>query len=40
MNITLWIIQSLLALLFLGAGIIKVIRSKEQLADRMAWAAT
>ncbi len=37
MNIILWTIQSLLALLFLGAGVVKMTRSKEQLADRMAW---
>lgn len=37
MNITLWIVQALLGLVFLGAGVIKMIRSKEQLADRMAW---
>ncbi len=37
MNITLWIIQALLALVFLGAGVIKMVRSKEQLAGRMEW---
>ena len=37
MNITLWIIQALLALVFLGAGVIKMVRSKEQLVGRMEW---
>lgn len=37
MNITLWIIQALLALVFLVAGVIKMARSKEQLAGRMEW---
>ncbi|HMQ36876.1 MAG TPA: DoxX family protein [Micropruina sp.] len=32
MNITLWIVAGLLALAFLGAGAMKVARSKEQLA--------
>lgn len=37
MSITLWIIQALLALVFLVAGVIKMARSKEQLAGRMEW---
>lgn len=40
MNIVLWILQGLLALVFLGAGSMKVTRSKEQLlatGERMAW---
>lgn len=38
MNITLWIAAGLLALTFLGAGTMKVLRSKEQLAGAgMAW---
>lgn len=38
MNITLWIAAGLLALAFLGAGTMKVLRSKEQLAGAgMAW---
>lgn len=37
MNVLLWILQVLLAALFGLAGITKLIRSKEQLADQMAW---
>ena len=37
MNITLWIVQALLTLVFLAAGIVKMTRSKEQLAGRMRW---
>lgn len=37
MNITLWIVQALLALVFFAAGIVKMVRSKEQLAGRMKW---
>lgn len=37
MNIVLWVLQGLLALAFLGAGIIKVTRSKEQLVTQMGW---
>jgi uncharacterized membrane protein YphA (DoxX/SURF4 family) len=39
MNVVLWIIASLLALAFLGAGLMKLTRTKEQLASssRMDW---
>src|SRR5262245_66461409 len=40
MNVVLWIIASLLAVAFLGAGLMKLSRSKEQLAaSGMAWTA-
>jgi uncharacterized membrane protein YphA (DoxX/SURF4 family) len=37
MNIFLWILQVLLALAFLAAGLTKVIRPKDKLRDQMAW---
>lgn len=37
MNVVLWIIQALLALMFLMSGIMKVTRKKEQLAAQMGW---
>ena len=38
MNVVLWIIAGLLALVFLGSGALKVLRSKEQLqAAGMGW---
>ena len=37
MNAALWIVQILLALVFLMAGIMKATRSKEKLAERMDW---
>ncbi len=37
MNIALWIVQGLLALAFLMAGGMKVMQSKEKLAESMAW---
>ena len=38
MNVVLWIIASLLALVFLGSGAMKVLRTKEQLkAAGMGW---
>lgn len=37
MNIVLWIIQGLLALLFLMAGGMKVSQTKEKLATNMGW---
>lgn len=37
MNITLWIFQALLALLFLMAGFMKTFRSLDALAERMSW---
>jgi uncharacterized membrane protein YphA (DoxX/SURF4 family) len=36
-NIAIWILQSLLALGFLAAGLIKLSRPKEKLQERMAW---
>ncbi|MEV4825547.1 DoxX family protein [Micromonospora sp. NPDC049274] len=37
MNLVLWIIQILLAVLFVGAGLAKLTQPKEKLRDRMAW---
>lgn len=37
MNITLWILQSLAAILFLMAGSMKLFRPIDQLATRFAW---
>jgi uncharacterized membrane protein len=37
MNVVLWIVQGLLALIFLVAGIQKVMRTKDQLVDQMPW---
>jgi uncharacterized membrane protein YphA (DoxX/SURF4 family) len=37
MSTTLWVLQILLALAFLMAGAMKLMRSKEQLATSMAW---
>ncbi len=37
MNIALWIVQILLAVAFLGAGIMKSTQSKEKLGEKMAW---
>ena len=37
MNVALWIIQGLLALVFLMTGVMKLVRPKEQLAARMGW---
>ncbi len=37
MNITLWIIQALLALVFLMAGFMKTFRPLDALAQRMSW---
>ncbi len=37
MSETLWTLQGLLAGMFLMAGIAKIVRSKEQLAEKMAW---
>lgn len=41
MNIVLWILQALLAVMFLMAGLLKATRSKEQIkesgGERMAW---
>jgi uncharacterized membrane protein YphA (DoxX/SURF4 family) len=37
MNIVLWIIASLLAVAFLGAGLTKLTQPKEKLGQRMTW---
>jgi uncharacterized membrane protein len=38
MNVVLWIVASVLAVAFLGAGIMKVLRTREQLkSSGMAW---
>lgn len=37
MNIALWVVQGLLAVAFLMTGIMKATRSKEKLAENMAW---
>lgn len=37
MNTALWIVQGLLAVLFLMAGIMKIFQPKEKLAERMEW---
>jgi len=38
MNIALWIVQGLLAVIFLMAGGMKLMQPKEKLAEKMAWA--
>jgi uncharacterized membrane protein YphA (DoxX/SURF4 family) len=38
MNVALWILQAVLALLFIGAGAVKMIKPKDQLLERMSWA--
>lgn len=37
MNVLLWILQSLLALAFLGAGIVKLSQPKDKLKAQMEW---
>ena len=37
MNIALWIVQGLLAAMFLMAGFMKASKAKEELAERMEW---
>ncbi len=37
MNITLWVLQGLLALVFLMAGLMKATQSREKLASQMGW---
>jgi uncharacterized membrane protein YphA (DoxX/SURF4 family) len=37
MNTALWIVQILLALVYLAAGIAKTTQHKDRLSDRMAW---
>jgi uncharacterized membrane protein len=36
-NIVLWVVQGVLAAVFLGAGLTKVTQSKEQLETKMGW---
>ena len=38
MNIALWIVQILLAVAFLGAGLMKLTQPKDKIAQSMAWA--
>lgn len=38
MNIALWIVAVVLAVVFLAAGTMKATKSKEELGDNMAWA--
>ncbi len=37
MNIALWIVQGLLALIFLMAGGMKLMQPTEKMAEKMAW---
>ncbi len=37
MNVVLWVIQGLLALVFLTSGALKILMPKEKLAARMGW---
>ena len=37
MNVLLWVVQFLIALAFLGAGILKVTKSREELQPTMEW---
>jgi uncharacterized membrane protein len=37
MNVTLWVLQGILALAYLLSGVLKLARSKEQLAAQMRW---
>ncbi len=37
MNTALWIVQGILAFIFLMVGMMKLMRSKEQMADQMGW---
>lgn len=38
MNTALWIVQGLAAAMFMMVGVMKLMRTKEQMAERMAWA--
>jgi uncharacterized membrane protein YphA (DoxX/SURF4 family) len=38
-NVALWIVQILLAVAFLGAGLMKLTQPKDKIAQLMAWAA-
>lgn len=37
MNIALWIVAGLLGVVYLAAGSVKLLKRKEELAERMAW---
>ena len=37
MNVVLWIVQAVLAFVFLMAGAMKIAKTKEQLAEQMGW---
>lgn len=37
MNVVLWLVQIVLAFMFLMAGAMKIAKSKDQLAEQMAW---
>ena len=37
MNTALWIVQGILALMFLMAGAMKLMKPKEEMAEKMAW---
>ncbi len=37
MNIALWVVQGIAAAMFMMAGGMKLMRTKEQMADQMAW---
>ncbi len=37
MNIALWIVAGLLAAVYLAAGSVKLLKSKDELAERMTW---
>lgn len=37
MNIVLWVLQALLAVVFLASGVVKLVRPKEKLQSQMAW---
>ncbi len=40
MNLALWIVQGLLALVMLGAGALKIVTPRVKLAEKMKWAAS
>jgi putative oxidoreductase len=40
MNVALWIVQGLLAVAYLGAGVMKATQPLDQLAQRMEWASS
>jgi len=40
MNLAIWVVQGLLAVMMLGAGMFKVVTPREKLAEKMHWAKT